>query len=134
MLLVPGFIAADRKDDGLVTQLWLITEYHKNGCLFDYLHAVSLDSEKVLRVAVSVASGLAHLHADIMGTMGKPEIAHRDLKSKNILVKSDGEWFKATLDCYVPPFPPVPAPAPPTPPPPFPLPHISPHLHPLTHE
>ena len=26
---------------------------------------------------------------DIMGTEGKPAIAHRDLKSKNILVKSN---------------------------------------------
>lgn len=41
-------------------------------------------------MAVSIATGLAHLHMDIMGTQGKPAIAHRDLKSKNILVKSNG--------------------------------------------
>lgn len=44
----------------------------------------------MIRMAVSIATGLAHLHMDIMGTQGKPAIAHRDLKSKNILVKSNG--------------------------------------------
>ncbi len=32
-----GFIAADNKDNGTWTQLWLITEYMENGSLFDYL-------------------------------------------------------------------------------------------------
>ncbi|XP_014676569.1 PREDICTED: TGF-beta receptor type-1-like [Priapulus caudatus] len=33
-------------------------------------------------------SGLAHLHMEIVGTQGKPAIAHRDVKSKNILIKN----------------------------------------------
>jgi len=41
-------------------------------------------------MAVSIASGLAHLHIEIVGTQGKPAIAHRDLKTKNILVKRNG--------------------------------------------
>lgn len=40
-------------------------------------------------MALTIATGLAHLHMDIVGTRGKPAIAHRDLKSKNILVKSN---------------------------------------------
>jgi hypothetical protein len=38
-----GFIAADNIDRGLYTELWLITEYHANGSLHDYLcaHKVS---------------------------------------------------------------------------------------------
>ena len=32
-----GFIAADNKDTGTWTQLWLITEYMENGSLFDFL-------------------------------------------------------------------------------------------------
>lgn len=39
----------------------------------------------------SIASGLSHLHTEIFGTKGKPAIAHRDIKSKNILVKRNGE-------------------------------------------
>uniref|UniRef100_A0A158P8U9 Serine/threonine-protein kinase receptor n=1 Tax=Angiostrongylus cantonensis TaxID=6313 RepID=A0A158P8U9_ANGCA len=50
------FYASDNKDTGTTMQLWLITEYHRNGKSFDVL---------------------------------TPAIAHRDIKSKNILVKSD---------------------------------------------
>lgn len=41
-------------------------------------------------MALSITTGLAHLHMEIVGTQGKPAIAHRDLKSKNILVKTNG--------------------------------------------
>ena len=44
----------------------------------------------MLKMALSIATGLSHLHMEIVGTQGKPAIAHRDLKSKNILVKSNG--------------------------------------------
>ncbi len=40
-------------------------------------------------MALSIATGLNHLHMPIVGTQGKPAIAHRDLKTKNILVKKD---------------------------------------------
>jgi uncharacterized membrane-anchored protein YitT (DUF2179 family) len=40
----------------------------------------------MVTMALSVATGLSHLHMPIVGTQGKPAIAHRDLKSKNILV------------------------------------------------
>ncbi|XP_072930753.1 TGF-beta receptor type-1 [Epargyreus clarus] len=84
-----GFIAADNKDNGTWTQLWLITDYHENGSLFDFLTARTIDSNTLVKMALSIATGLAHLHMDIVGTKGKPAIAHRDLKSKNILVKSN---------------------------------------------
>ena len=41
-------------------------------------------------MALSIATGLSHLHMEILGTQGKPAISHRDLKSKNILVKYNG--------------------------------------------
>lgn len=95
----PGFIAADNKDNGAWTQLWLITDYHRNGSLYDYLQGKALDVREMLILALSAASGMAHLHMEITGTMGKPAIAHRDLKSRNILVKSNGKcgiysWLK----------------------------------------
>uniref|UniRef100_A0A1B6IBK3 Serine/threonine-protein kinase receptor n=1 Tax=Homalodisca liturata TaxID=320908 RepID=A0A1B6IBK3_9HEMI len=85
-----GFIAADNKDNGTWTQLWLITDYHENGSLFDYLNRSTVDVPGMIRMALSIATGLAHLHMEIVGTQGKPAIAHRDLKSKNILVKLNG--------------------------------------------
>ncbi|KYN40220.1 TGF-beta receptor type-1 [Trachymyrmex septentrionalis] len=85
-----GFIAADNKDNGTWTQLWLITDYHEKGSLFDYLNRSTVDTNGMIRMALSIATGLAHLHMEIVGTQGKPAIAHRDLKSKNILVKTNG--------------------------------------------
>ena len=46
---------------------------------------ISLYSQ--LNLAQSAASGLSHLHLEIHGARGKPAIVHRDIKSKNILVK-----------------------------------------------
>ncbi|KAJ8712049.1 hypothetical protein PYW07_004891 [Mythimna separata] len=86
-----GFIAADIKGTGSWTQMLLITDYHENGSLHDYLQTVVLDTHGLMTMAYSIVSGLAHLHMDIFGTKGKPAIAHRDIKSKNILVKRNGQ-------------------------------------------
>ncbi|XP_028402960.1 TGF-beta receptor type-1-like [Dendronephthya gigantea] len=97
-----GFIAADNKDNGTWTQLWLVTDYHKNGSLCDYLTNVKeLNVNSMLNMAISVASGLTHLHMEVRGTKGKPAIAHRDLKSRNILVKNDGSCCIADLGLAV---------------------------------
>jgi serine/threonine protein kinase len=61
----------------------------------------SLDSAGLLRLAYSVACGLCHLHTQIYGTQGKPAIAHRDLKSKNILMKKNGTCCIADLGLAV---------------------------------
>lgn len=100
-----GFIAADNKDNGTWTQLWLVTDYHENGSLYDFLTTHVVSPETMVMMAFTIATGLVHLHMDIVGTYiyrdgkahcteckenaGKPGIAHRDLKSKNILVKSN---------------------------------------------
>ena len=47
------------------------------------------DGRVALRMAMGIARGLAHLPLEIVSTQGKPAIAHRDLKSKNVLVKSN---------------------------------------------
>lgn len=86
-----GFIAADIKGTGSWTQMLLITDYHENGSLYDYLQINFLDANGLLLMATSIASGLSHLHTEIFSTRGKPAIAHRDIKSKNILVKRNGE-------------------------------------------
>ncbi|XP_017769395.1 PREDICTED: bone morphogenetic protein receptor type-1B isoform X2 [Nicrophorus vespilloides] len=86
-----GFIAADIKGTGSWTQMLLITDFHEHGSLFDYLQTNALNPNSLLTMASSIASGLSHLHTEIFGTQGKPAIAHRDIKSKNILVKRNGE-------------------------------------------
>uniref|UniRef100_A0A8C2UU01 receptor protein serine/threonine kinase n=1 Tax=Chinchilla lanigera TaxID=34839 RepID=A0A8C2UU01_CHILA len=74
-------------DNGTWTQLWLVSEYHEQGSLYDYLNRNVVTAAGMIKLALSIASGLAHLHMEIVGTQGKPAIAHRDIKSKNILVK-----------------------------------------------
>ncbi|KAI3361790.1 hypothetical protein L3Q82_002131 [Scortum barcoo] len=96
-----GFIAADIKGTGSWTQLYLITDYHENGSLYDYLKSNTLDIKALLKLAYSSISGLCHLHTEIYGTQGKPAIAHRDLKSKNILVKKNGSCCIADLGLAV---------------------------------
>uniref|UniRef100_A0A3P9AN12 receptor protein serine/threonine kinase n=1 Tax=Esox lucius TaxID=8010 RepID=A0A3P9AN12_ESOLU len=96
-----GFIAADIKGTGSWTQLYLITDYHESGSLYDYLKSTTLDIKALLRLAYSSVSGLCHLHTEIFGTQGKPAIAHRDLKSKNILVKKNGACCIADLGLAV---------------------------------
>ncbi|NXY84989.1 BMR1A protein, partial [Alcedo cyanopectus] len=96
-----GFIAADIKGTGSWTQLYLITDYHENGSLYDFLKCTTLDNRALLKLAYSAACGLCHLHTEIYGTQGKPAIAHRDLKSKNILIKKNGTCCIADLGLAV---------------------------------
>nr|XP_033801842.1 activin receptor type-1C [Geotrypetes seraphini] len=96
-----GFIAADNKDNGTWTQLWLVSEYHEQGSLFDYLSRNAITIDGMIKLALSVISGLAHLHMEIVGTQGKPAIAHRDIKSKNILVKKNETCAIADLGLAV---------------------------------
>jgi TGF-beta receptor type-1 len=84
-----GFIAADNIDRGTYTELWLITEFHENGSLFDYLTANTITPLQALNMCLSIVNGLVHLHMPIESCKGKPALAHCDLKSKNILVKAN---------------------------------------------
>eukprot|EP00118_Oscarella_pearsei_P011496 m.77674 g.77674 ORF g.77674 m.77674 type:complete len:514 (+) comp36053_c0_seq3:67-1608(+) len=96
-----GFVGADVNSTGLQTQLWLVFDYHPCGSLSNHLHNNVLSLLALHRLAVSAASGLAHLHLDVAGQSGKPAIAHRDLKSRNILVKMDGTCAIADLGLAV---------------------------------
>lgn len=58
-------------DNGTWTQLWLITDYHENGSLFDYLTRIPVDTSTMCKMAYSIANGLAHLHMEILGTQGE---------------------------------------------------------------
>ncbi|XP_052813496.1 activin receptor type-1-like isoform X2 [Mya arenaria] len=96
-----GYYASDMTSRNSCTQLWLIMQYHENGSLYDYLQYNTLDHESMLRLMHSACSGLVHLHTEILGNRGKPAIAHRDIKSKNILVKRDGTTCIADLGLAV---------------------------------
>ncbi|XP_072181045.1 activin receptor type-1-like [Diadema setosum] len=82
-----AFFASDMTSRQSCTQLWLIMEYHERGSLYDYLNRHVLDARQMCRLALTACSGLVHLHTEITCNNSKPAIAHRDIKSKNILVK-----------------------------------------------
>ncbi|MGH0137695.1 UNVERIFIED_CONTAM: hypothetical protein FKN15_064539 [Acipenser sinensis] len=71
-------------------QYWLITAYHSQGNLQEYLTKHIISWEDLWLLGGSLARGLAHLHSDHT-PCGRPKVAivHRDLKSSNILVKND---------------------------------------------
>jgi TGF-beta receptor type-1 len=57
-------------DIGTWTQLWLVTDYHENGSLFDFLSRKTVTPHQLLNMALSIATGLSHLHMPIIGTQG----------------------------------------------------------------
>ena len=85
------FLDADRRMLEGADAFCLIFEYQPNGSLYDYLQHCTVSLKEFSTLSQSAASGLAHLHSEISqgSVVKKPAIAHRDLKSKNILVKSD---------------------------------------------
>ncbi|XP_050296613.1 activin receptor type-2A [Anthonomus grandis grandis] len=87
------YIGVEKKGDNLQAEFWLITAYHEKGSLCDYLKANTLTWAELCKVAESMARGLMHLHEAMPGKgpneLSKPTIAHRDFKSKNVLLKSD---------------------------------------------
>lgn len=101
--------------DGFTIQLWTALEYHQNGNLQEFLKKGTTKSEAFI-LATSFLNGLHFLHKPILsGQECKPGtythvyrhtytyfdlywcvlspplgIAHRDIKTPNIMVKTDG--------------------------------------------
>ena len=96
-----GYVGSDIATRNGVTCMWLITHYHVHEALYDYLNVHTLDEYEMLVIMHSAINGLTHLHTEITGLQGKPAIAHRDIKTKNILVKNNGECCISDLGLAV---------------------------------
>ncbi|XP_014245499.1 bone morphogenetic protein receptor type-2 [Cimex lectularius] len=73
-----------------LNSLALVLSYCPLGTLQEYLKRNTLDTATFIRMALSTTSGLAHLHTEIhKKDKWKPCITHRDVNTKNILVKED---------------------------------------------
>uniref|UniRef100_A0A3Q1FUX2 Serine/threonine-protein kinase receptor n=1 Tax=Acanthochromis polyacanthus TaxID=80966 RepID=A0A3Q1FUX2_9TELE len=86
------YIGAEKRGNHLEAELWLITEFHERGSLSDFLKGNVVSWSELCLISESMACGLAYLHEDIPRHKGegpKPAIAHRDLKSKNVMLRSD---------------------------------------------
>ncbi|KAM8822638.1 activin receptor type-2B-like isoform 2-T3 [Spinachia spinachia] len=86
------FIASEKRGKHPEAELWLITEFHERGSLCDFLKGNIISWSELCHISESMACGLAYLHDDVpplKGEDAKPAIAHRDFKSKNIMLRSD---------------------------------------------
>ncbi|XP_062375261.1 activin receptor type-2B-like [Sardina pilchardus] len=85
------FIAAEKRGTNLQMELWLITEFHERGSLMDHLKGNAVSWADLCLICESMCRGLAYLHEDMPYRQDepKPAIAHRDFKSKNVLLKTD---------------------------------------------
>ncbi|KAI3356123.1 hypothetical protein L3Q82_017173 [Scortum barcoo] len=91
---VVRFLAAEERGPPghALRKYWLVLAYHSLGNLQDFLTANILSWEELVAMAGSLARGLAHLHSDTTPSgVPKVPVAHRDLKSSNIVVKSRKE-------------------------------------------
>ncbi|UYV70476.1 ACVR1 [Cordylochernes scorpioides] len=88
------FLGSDILFERANVELWLVTAFHPLGSLHDFLTSCAdvveqgLDPDHAMDLVRSAVAGITHLHTEICGTSGKPAIAHRDIKSKNIILKT----------------------------------------------
>uniref|UniRef100_A0A673BGF7 receptor protein serine/threonine kinase n=1 Tax=Sphaeramia orbicularis TaxID=375764 RepID=A0A673BGF7_9TELE len=89
---IARYVAADERTgpEGR-TEYLLVMDYYPHGSLSRYLSVQTNDWVSSCRLAHSVTRGLAYLHTELFkGDLYKPAVSHRDLNSRNILVKADG--------------------------------------------
>ncbi|XP_051565920.1 bone morphogenetic protein receptor type-2-like isoform X2 [Myxocyprinus asiaticus] len=89
---IARFIVGDERltADGRMEYL-LVMEYYPHGSLCRYLSLHTLDWVSCCRLSHSITRGLAYLHTELLrGDLYKPAVSHRDLNSRNVLVKNDG--------------------------------------------
>lgn len=68
----------------------LVLSLAQLGCLQDWLTDNTTSFSGFCKMATGVAQGLSHLHSVIRkGDLVKPSICHRDLNTRNILVRAD---------------------------------------------
>ena len=96
------FLGVEKRGENLQLEFWLVTSFHERGSLCDFLKSNILTWADLVRISLSMARGLAHLHGEIPANKGaavKPAIAHRDFKSKNVLIRSraDNEISKTFI-------------------------------------
>lgn len=85
------FGSGERKAEDGWQEYMLVTELIHCGSLMSYLKEHTYDWHAMCKLAQTTAAGLAHLHlASTKEGLHKPAIVHRDINSRNILVRRDG--------------------------------------------
>ncbi|KAK6019414.1 activin types I and II receptor domain protein, partial [Ostertagia ostertagi] len=99
------YVAADIFSMDSFTQMILVTDYHPLGSLYDYLQQEQSTRSAIKKALQLRLTRIIFFQAHILrvyptphtlprdvgtGSRRKPQIAHRDIKSKNIIVKRPG--------------------------------------------
>ena len=88
---------------GSQLRMFIVTPFYPLGSLNQFLARNTVSWEQACRVIHSVSSGLGHLHAESYSntrdiTVAKYAVAHRDVKSANVLVRGEnGDCVLADL-------------------------------------
>ncbi|XP_040004200.1 bone morphogenetic protein receptor type-2-like [Xiphias gladius] len=88
---ITRFLTADERmtADGQ-PEFLILMEYYPHGCLSRYLSLHTVDWLTCCRMTHGVTRGLAFLHTELCrGDQYKPAVAHRDVTSRNVLVRAD---------------------------------------------
>ncbi|XP_041807383.1 bone morphogenetic protein receptor type-2-like isoform X2 [Chelmon rostratus] len=88
---IARFLTADERTTGDGRPEFLILlEFYPHGCLSRYLSLHTVDWSTCCRMTHGVTRGLAFLHTELYrGDQYKPAVAHRDVTSRNVLVRAD---------------------------------------------
>ncbi|XP_049905209.1 bone morphogenetic protein receptor type-2-like [Epinephelus moara] len=88
---IARYLTADERTttDGR-PEFLIVMEYYPHGCLSRYLSVHTVDWSTCCRMTHGVTRGLAFLHTELYrGDQYKPAVAHRDVTSRNVLVRAD---------------------------------------------
>ncbi|XP_041662726.1 bone morphogenetic protein receptor type-2-like [Cheilinus undulatus] len=88
---IARFLSADERmtADGR-PEFLILMEYYPHGCLSHYLSVHTVDWTTCCRMTHGITRGLAFLHTELYrGDQYKPPVAHRDVTSRNVLVRAD---------------------------------------------
>ena len=87
-----NFIAKSEFYDSKASQLnyLIVTEYHQLGNLECFLKSKpNLTEQQLIKLMLTASSGLNHLHLEISNNQRKPTVVHRNINSKNFIIKQN---------------------------------------------
>eukprot|EP00111_Clytia_hemisphaerica_P009547 TCONS_00027980-protein len=88
---VAKFITSERIPQDFGFEGIIVMEYYTQGSLLNYLRNNTLSWVQMIRLACCISKGLSFLHRETnKDGSSKVSIAHRDLTSRNVLMKKDG--------------------------------------------
>jgi len=92
---IAEFVTSDILHQGYCFEGIIVMKYYEQGSLLNYIRQHTLSLTHLLKLAYSITNGLAYLHGEGSQQKGSSMslhagVAHRDLNTRNILIKANG--------------------------------------------